>query len=318
MKTIGFVIGHKENESRRAILPSEIYKIDHPEMIYVETGYGNVYGCSDDEYSAAGCNVVSRAEVFQCDIICDPKIGDAEYLENLKKGQTIFGWIHAVQNRDITDKIINAGLSAYAWEDMFANGRHTFFRNNELAGEAAVMDAFRCYGKMPYGLEVAVVGNGNTARGAIKILTMLGAYITCYSRRTESLFRKEMGRYDAIVNCILWDTDRTDHIIYKSDLKTLKKNALIIDISCDRNGGIETSIPTTIEEPVYTVDGVMHYVVDHTPTIFHKDATSSISEAVAPYINQLINETPDATLLAAKAFDNGKILDERINKFQSR
>lgn len=318
MKSIGFVIGHKENEKRRAILPSEIGLIQHPEMIYIEKGYGEIYGCSDEEYISLGCNVVSREEAFKCDIICDPKIGDAEYLEDLRKGQTIFGWVHAVQNRDITDKIINAGLSVYTWEDMYKDNRHTFFRNNELAGEAAIMDAFARYGKMPYGLQVAVIGNGNTARGAIKILTMLGAYITCYSRRTESLFHKEMGRYDAIVNCILWDTDRTDHIIYKSDLKTLKKNALIIDISCDRNGGIETSIPTTIEDPVYTVDGIMHYVVDHTPTIFHKDATSSISEAVAPYVNQLINETPDDTLLAAKAFENGQILDERINKFQSR
>ncbi len=318
MKTVGFVIGHKENESRRALLPSELGCIEHPEMIYIEEGYGEVYGCSDDEYIAGGCNVAPREKVFECDIICDPKIGDAEYLENLKKGQTIFGWVHAVQNRDITDKIISAGLTAYTWEDMFFDGRHTFFRNNELAGEAAVMDAFARYGKMPYGLQVAVLGNGNTSRGAIKILTMLGAYVTCYSRRTEHLFRKEMTQYDAIVNCILWDTSRTDHIIYKTDLKNLKKNALIIDISCDRNGGIETSIPTTIEDPVYTVDGVMHYVVDHTPSIFHKDATKSISEAAAPYINLLINEAPDGTLMAAKAFDNGKILDDRINKFQSR
>lgn len=318
MKTIGFVIGHKENESRRAFLPTEAKYIDHPEMIFIETGYGEIYGCTDEDYRDAGCNVVSREEAFECDIICDPKIGDAEYLENLKNGQTIFGWVHAVQNRDITDKIINAGLSAYTWEDMFADGRHTFFRNNELAGEAAIMDAFRCYGKMPYGLDVAVVGNGNTARGAIKILTMLGANITCYSRRTEALFKREMTNFDVIINCILWDTSRTDHIIYKSDLKKLKKNALIIDISCDRNGGIETSVPTTIENPVYVVDGIMHYVVDHTPTIFHKDATKSISEAVAVYVNQLINEEPDDTLKAAKAFDNGKIIDERINKFQSR
>lgn len=318
MYSIGFVIGHKENELRRAILPEDVSKIKNKEMIFVEKGYGEAYGCTDDEYISAGCNVVSREEVFSCDIICDPKIGDAEYLADLKKGQTIFGWVHAVQNRDITDKIISAGLTAYTWEDMFADGRHTFFRNNELAGEAAVMDAFRCYGKMPYGLKVAVLGNGNTARGAIKILTMLGADITCYTRRTEKLFRSERNNYDAIVNCILWDTERTDHIIYKSDLKNLKKNALIIDISCDRNGGIESSIPTTIEDPVYTVDGIMHYVVDHTPSLFHKDATKSISEAAAPYIEQLIIGVPSEALKKAKAFENGVILDERINKFQGR
>ena len=318
MKTIGFVIGHKENERRRALLPEDICKIEHPEMIYVETGYGEICGYADSEYINAGCNVVPREKAFECDIICDPKIGDADYLENMKYGQTAFGWVHAVQNRDITDKIINAGLTVYAWEDMFSKGRHTFFRNNELAGEAAMMDAFSCYGKMPYNLKAAIIGNGNTARGSIKILTMLGADVTCYTRKTEALFREEMTQYDVIINCVLWDTKRKDHLIYRDDLKKLKKNALIIDISCDRNGGIETSIPTTIENPVYTVDGIMHYVVDHTPSIFHKDASQSISVAAAPYVNQLINENPDSTLIAAKAFECGKIIDERIIEFQSR
>lgn len=318
MKTIGFVIGKKENEFRRALLPSEAGFIDYPQMVFIEKGYGEVCGISDSEYKSVGFNVVSREKAFECDIICDPKIGDAEYLGSLQKGQTVFGWIHAVQNRDITDSIVNAGLTAYAWEDMFADGRHVFFRNNELAGEAAVMDAFRWYGKMPYGLKVAVIGNGNTARGAIKLLTMLGAEITSYTRKTEKLFKKEMSRFDAIVNCVLWDTTRKDHIISRADLKVLKKNALIIDISCDRHGGIETSVPTTIENPVYTIEGIMHYAVDHTPSLFHKDATASLSKACALYVNQLIIGIPDDNLLKAKIIENGKILDERINVFQSR
>lgn len=318
MKTVGFVIGHKENEKRRALVPADVIFIDHPEMLFIEKGYGEICGIDDSEYEKAGCRIVDRSEALSCDVVCDPKIGDADYLEKLNYGQTIFGWIHAVQNRDITDKIIDTGLTVYAWEDMFAKGRHTFFRNNELAGEAAMMHAFGCYGKMPYNLKVAVIGNGNTARGSIKILTMLGADVTCYTRRTEALFREEMTQYDVIVNCVLWDTSRKDHIIYKEDLKKLKKNSLIIDISCDRNGGIETSIPTTIDNPVYTVDGIMHYAVDHTPSIFHLDATHSISAAVSCYVNQLINETPDSSLIAAKSFECGKIIDRRILEFQSR
>lgn len=318
MKSVGFIIGRKENEFRRALLPDASRVIERPDMVFIESGYGDVCGFSDCDYEKAGFNVVSRERAFECDIICDPKAGDGEYLSSLKRGQTVFGWIHAVQNRDITDSIVNAGLTAYAWEDMFSEGRHIFFRNNELAGEAAVMDAFKCYGKMPYGLDVAVIGNGNTARGAIKILTMLGASITSYSRKTENLFKKEMFRFDVIVNCVLWDTERKDHIICREDLKRMKKNALIIDISCDRHGGIETSVPTTIENPVYTVDGIMHYAVDHTPSLFHKDATASLSAACAVYVNQLINETPDNDLLRAKIIEDGKILDERINAFQLR
>lgn len=318
MKSVGLVIGRKENEKRRALLPDEMNEIENPEKIYVESGYGDVYGYTDSDYKRAGCNIANRTDVLLCDIVCDPKIGDSDYLGQLKKGQTVFGWIHAVQNKDIADKITGAGLTAYAWEDMFYCNRHIFYRNNELAGEAAVINAFECYGRMPYDTKAAVLGSGNTACGAIKILTMLGADVTCYNRKTENLFRDELKDFDVVVNCILWDTKRTDHIIYRSDLKNMKRNSMIIDVSCDKNGGIESSVPTTIKNPVYTVDGVLHYAVDHVPSIFHKNASKSISQAVAKYINMLIKEEKDDTLKNALIIEDGNIIDKRIIEFQSR
>lgn len=125
MKTIGLPISHKENEKRRALMPNDIRLLKHPEMIYIETGYGDVLGYSDEDYKKYAVKVGTREEVLSQDIICDPKIGDAEYLEQLD-GQTIFGWVHAVQNRDITDKIIACKLTSYAWEDMYENGCHSF------------------------------------------------------------------------------------------------------------------------------------------------------------------------------------------------
>lgn len=316
-KTIGFPVSHKENEYRRAILPDHIKMMRCPAQLYFEYGYGDVLGISDDEYSACGCNIVSRSEVLKKDIICDPKVGDADYLDDLH-GQTIFGWIHATQNRDITDKLIGAKLTAYAWEKMFEKGRHVFWRNNELAGEAAVMHAFQCFARMPYETKVAVIGRGNTARGAIKVLNMLGADIRQYDRRTEELLRDEIGEYDVIVNCILWDVMRNDHIIYHDDLKRMKKNAMIIDVSCDRNGGIETSVPTTIEEPVYYIDGVLHYVVDHTPSLFYKTFTQNNSEVIWRYLSELQENECSKTLADALIMENGKIKDEEINIFQKR
>ena len=318
MRTIGFPISHKENEKRRALLPEDISKSTHPEHLYFEFGYGDVLGLTDEDYSKYGCHIVSREEVLRQNIICDPKIGDAEYLESLHAGQSIFGWIHATQNKDITDKIINAKLTAYAWENMHYKGRHIFWRNNELAGEAAVIHAFQCYGQMPYETKVAVIGRGNTARGAIKILNMLGAEVFQYDRRTEGLFREEIGNYDVIVNCILWDVNRTDHIIYREDLKRMKRNAMIIDVSCDRHGGIETSIPTTIESPIYIVDGVIHYVVDHTPSIFHKTFTKNNSAILVCYLNQLTENSCDKVLEECVVIRDGKIVDDSIIKFQKR
>ncbi len=318
IKTIGFPISHKENENRRALVPEHIKSMAHPECLYFELGYGEVLGISDIEYESLGCHIVSREEVLSQDIICDPKVGDADYLGSLHKGQTIFGWVHATQNRDITDKIINSGLTAYAWENMHYNGRHIFWRNNELAGEAAVIHAFQCYGRMPYETKVAVIGKGNTARGAVKVLNMLGADVMQYDRRTESLLREELPQYDAIINCVLWDIKRTDHIIYKSDLSRMKKSALIVDVSCDKCGGIETSIPTTLESPTYTVDGIMHYAVDHTPALFYKTFTWDNSRVIVPYLEELMQNRCTDVLNSAIIFKNGEIADSAINEFQKR
>ena len=316
-RTIGFPVSHKENECRRAIIPLHIKNIEHPENLYFEHGYGEVLGIDDEEYIACGCNMASRDEVLKQDVICDPKIGDADYLESLHN-QTIFGWVHATQNKDITDKLLNGKITAFAWEKMFEKGRHVFWRNNELAGEAAVMHAFQCFGQMPYEAKVAVIGRGNTARGAIKVLNMLGADVHQYDRRTEELLRIEIGQYDVIVNCILWDVMRSDHIIYRDDLKRMKKNAMIIDVSCDRNGGIETSVPTTIEEPTYIVDGILHYAVDHTPTIFHKTFTKNNSEVIWPYINELQNDSFDEVMSDALIIKNGVVMDPEIITYQKR
>lgn len=317
-KTMGFPISHKENEMRRAIVPDDLGKIEHREYLYFESGYGEVLGYSDEDYLRYGIHIATREEVLSKDIICDPKIGDAEYLSKLHEGQTIFGWVHLVQNRDITDAVLNNKLTAYVWEDMYDEGRHTFWHNNEMAGEAAIMHAFQCYGEMPYNTKVALIGRGNVASGALRILTCLGAKVTVYTRHTEKLLHRELDKYDVIVNALLWDTSRKDHIIYKEDLKRLQPNALIIDISCDRAGAIETSIPTTIEKPTYVVDDVMHYVVDHTPSLFYKTATLGLSTEVSQFIDELIEDKPGKVLMDALAIKNGVIIDQRINEFQRR
>lgn len=319
MRTIGFPISHKEHEFRRAIVVNDLLQIRNREALYLEKGYGAVLGLPDSEYEAYGVHIVPREEVLQQDIICDPKIGDADYLSQLYE-QTIFGWIHAVQNRNITDMLISRRLTAFAWEDMFEKGRHIFWRNNEIAGEAAVFHAFMCHGVFPYGKRVAVLGRGNTARGAIKMLNHLGADTVTYNSQTEELFREELGQYDVIVNAVLWDTSRQDHIIYESDLLRMKKDCMIIDISCDKNGGIETSVPTTIEDPTYMHMGIRHYAVDHTPALFWKTTSESLSCEIVKYLDILIEnqQEKNSTLVNCCLIKKGEILDKRILLFQNR
>lgn len=318
MKTIGFVKSTKENEKRVAILLDDIKKITNKNMLFFESGYYSNFNISDDEILKLGANVVSIEEVLTKDTVCDPKAGDAKYISSLKKGAVVFGWIHAVQNRGITENLINNHLTAIAWEDMYEGGRHSFWRSNELAGEAAVFHAYSIYGKLPYETIVALTGRGNVARGALTTLISLGAKVEVYDRKMEAMLRDRIGEYDVIVNGLLWDTKRKDHIIYRQDLKRMKKDSMIIDISCDRAGAIETTIPTTIENPVYYEENVLHYAVDHTPTILYKSASKSISNEVVKYIDDLINGHENEVLINATVIDNGVIIDRRIVEFQNR
>lgn len=129
---------------------------------------------------------------------------------------------------------------------------------------------------------------------------------------------KEIWQFDIVINAVLWDVFRTDHLIYRSDLENMKPGSMIIDISCDDGMGVETSHATTIQDPVYLLDGVIHYSVDHTPALFYKSASESISAALYPFIDFIVEERYNPVLESAMCMKNGIILDDRIIRFQKR
>ncbi len=144
-KTMGLVISHKDNEMRRAILPADVRRLRNPGQLYFETGYGESVGCTDQDYRDAGAHVASREEVLKCDIITDVKLGDADYLDQLEDGKILFGWAHAAQGTAFTDKCLEKNFTVIAWEEIFENGRYIFYRNREVACEAAILQAFGHY-----------------------------------------------------------------------------------------------------------------------------------------------------------------------------
>lgn len=318
MRKIGFVISHKNNERRRALLPNEVKKLRHPEQLYFETGYGDSVNYSDEDYIAAGAKIVSRREALDCDIVTDVKLGDADFLGELTEPKILFGWAHAVQKTDFTTEVLRAKHTVLAWENIYEKGRYVFYRNREVAGEAAILQAFLYCGKMPYDCKVAIIGNGQTAKGAMRILHGLGADVQSYPRKLYNSFRENLGEYDVIVNCVLWDTNRTDRLIYKSDLASMKKGAMIVDVSCDPELEIETSHPTTIDNPVYTVDGIIHYAVDNTPAMFPITVTKIISEGLAKYIDPLVEGQDIPALADALVIDKGVVRDDDITSFRER
>ena len=253
----------------------------------------------------------------KCDVIVDPKIGDAKYLNKINN-KIIFGWIHAVQNKNITDILLQNNNTVFAWEEMFDDARHIFWKNNEIAGEASVLDALLKFGILPLNSKIAILGNGNTGRGAYKVLTQLGANPIVYSRKMEKNFKKEMFDYDIIINCVLWDVNRKDHIIYENDINKFKKGTLIIDISCDNNGAIEFGKTTTMEKPIIDYGRIAYYAVDHTPSLLYKTVSIELAKNIVKYINEFIENNYSTELLNAKIIEKGKIIDEKISIYQNR
>lgn len=316
MKTIGFVISHKNEEERRAILPTHLDQVKHVDHLLFETGYGDAVGFTDADYIAKGAKIGTREEVLACDVVLDVKLGDADYLDQLAPGKLLVGWAHAVQKTDFTDDMLAKGHTVLAWEEIYEGGRYIFYRNREVAGEAGVLQGFRYCGKMPYDATVAIIGNGQTAKGAMRILHGLGATVDVYPRKFEKLFREKMYDYDVLVNCVMWDTSRTDRLIYKEELKNFKPGTLIIDISCDPGLEIETTRGTSIDDPVYTVDGVVHYAVDNTPAMFPKTVSKVLSKEFAGYLDCIVEEQLCKSLEDAIVIKDGCIVDERIREFR--
>lgn len=318
MKSIGYLISHKNNERRRALLPHDAERIQHRSMITVEHGYGDVLGYSDDDYLLAGFSVATRKQVLGCDALVDVKLGDADFMSQISPRKTLIGWSHILQKSDFTDTAIAGQHSVLAWENISENGRYLFYRNRELAGETAILHAFCYYGRMPYDCSVAIIGNGMTARGAFRILSGLGASVDIFTRKMESLFREKMAEYDVIVNCVRWDTCRSDRLIYRSDLRRMRKGSMIIDVSCDTRLEVETSHATTFDNPVYSVDGVLHYAVDNTPAMAYRTVSEVISGNFSPYVDAIVTNKPVTALEQAYVIRGGILLDAECISFRAR
>jgi len=197
--TVGVVrTSRKDDERRLAIHPAHFDRIDPGlrNRIFVEQGYGERFGYSDERLEPLVAGHRTRAELFsECDVLLLPK-PEAEDLENLRPGQVVWGWPHCVQDQRMTQLAVDRGLTLIAWEAMnhwTKEGNfsvHVFHKNNELAGYCSVLHALQLRGSCgDYGrrLRAAVISFGATARGAVRALSALGiSDVTVLTQRSVS------------------------------------------------------------------------------------------------------------------------------------
>jgi len=331
------VIGtsHKTNERRVPIHPDHLKRIPKEirSQLIFEQGYGLPFSMTDkDIEKLSGSTTMSRQSLLSDIgniIIAKPVLSD---LESLREGGVLWGYPHCTQQREITQMAIDRKLTLIAFEEMFVwglngnIGRHTFYKNNELAGYCAVLHALELKGiDGHYGdqRKILIFSFGAVSRGAIYALKARGyrditiciqrpdhevreEILDCHYIRIENgtenedrlvsvehdgtrrSFLQLIGEADIIVNGSYQDPDHPYMFINSEEVTFLKLNSLIIDVSCDEAMGFSFAKPTTFDNPMFKVGDIDYYGVDHTPSYLWESASRSISAALIVYLKTIL------------------------------
>jgi alanine dehydrogenase len=328
--TIGiFRTSLKENERRVPIYPEHLPR--YPESLRAqmvfETNYGNDYGFPDEYFRSHGTAIAERDKLFLAsDVLVLPK-PLPEDLGGMKPSQVLFGWAHVVQQEAMTQQAIDRRITVIAWEAMhhWSKGGerllHVFYKNNEIAGYAAVLHCLEVLGlDGHYGprRRVVILGYGSVSRGAIYALQgrgfnnihvftqrpphlvadqnpdvyhgqyylgSNGAVMAITPDGVERALIEELADADIICNGILQDTSRPVMFVRENEIHKLKPRSLIIDISCDEGMGFPFARPTSFSRPIFSVgENITYYSVDHVPSYLWNAASREISKALLPYL----------------------------------
>lgn len=336
-KLIFGVIGtsKKEDERRVPIHPEHLQRLpeEYRKQLIFEEGYGAPFGISDDELSVQTNGIASRRDLLADVgnvIIAKPTLAD---LKDTREGGILWGYPHCTQQQAITQEAIDRKLTLIAFEDMFVwspsgqMGRHTFYKNNELAGYCAVLHALSLKGiDGHYGNQrkVSIFGFGAVGRGAIYALKAHGFRdITIFFQRPDHEVREEVlnchyvrlrfgekdeprmiavehdgteraltdviSESDIIINAKFQNPDHPVDFVTEAESACLKSGSLVIDVSCDEGMGFYFARPTTFKEPLLKIGKTDYYAVDHTPSYLWESASRSISAALIVHLPTVVD-----------------------------
>lgn len=316
---IGVLKEIKPNEGRVIMTPTEVSELhSRGHKVLVQSKAGEKAGFSDEEYVKAGADIrESMEEIYsQCDLVAKVKEIFPQEYSLLREGQIIFTCIHPAANREEVDALLEKKVIAFTAEDTHRYGSP----NCEVAGKLGAL--MGCYhllsingglGKLVSpiggapGANVLIIGAGIVGKSAVEVMASLGAKVTLMDinigilRHCQEIFpknvhtsisnqyniRKLLPSIDVVINCVKWPKHRKDHLITKEMLKTMKKGSVIVDVSADPGGAIETYRPTHHDNPTYEINGVIHYGVDNIPGAAPHTASIAYAASVLPHISSI-------------------------------
>jgi alanine dehydrogenase len=333
---VGVVRELKDNENRVGLTPDGAGALasDGHEVL-VERGAGAGSGFTDAEYAALGAHLVGQAQAWGTDLVVkvkEPLASEHRYLG----GQILFAYLHlAGIERATTEALLEAGTTAVAYETVEdAAGRLPLLEPmSAIAGNMApVVGAY--YLARPHGGRgvqlgtvlgerhgrVLVLGDGVVGTHAARVADALGAQVAIAGRHPDRLPRlqaevsprlsflpstpeglaAELPQVDLLVGAVLQRGARAPRLVSEAMVKTMPAGSVVVDVSIDQGGCVETSHATTHSDPVYRVHGVLHYGVTNMPGAYPRTATQALTAATLPYTRRLA-----AGGLAALAADPG-------------
>jgi len=324
---VGVLKEIKNNEYRVAATPSSVTElVNRGHKVFVENKAGLGSGYTDADYKKAGAEIANADTIWkESEMIYKVKEILPEEYKYLRDGLIVFTYLHSNAHLEMTKELLKNKVIGIAYEDITdKDGKFPLLSPmSELAGKGGFLAALH-YGQSINGGKgilfsrisgvetpvVTIIGCGNSGIGAAEIAANLGNRVKIfdvskeimddakiklpenveflYSNRTNLL--KVLKDSDVVINCILWDKTRNDHLLYREDLKLMKKGAMIIDVACDDDGAIETCHSTTHDDPIYYEEGILHYCVDNIPSAFARTASIGLSNSTLPYALQIANK----------------------------
>lgn len=318
----------KTGESRVALVPAGAEAlIKRGSTVFVETGAGERSGFADEQYRAVGAKILGTADQVweQAGMIMKVKEPTAVEYSRMRKGQVILTYFHFAADEKLTRAVIDSGPIAIAYETVqLPSGELPLLTPmSEVAGRMAVQAGAK-YLEKYYGgrgmllggvpgvppADVVILGGGVVGTNAAKIAAGMGAQVRILDLSLQRLrylsnvmpanvdliysnphnLLEAIETADLLIGAVLVPGAKAPKLVKREDLQRMKNGAVIVDVAVDQGGCVETIRPTTHEDPIYEVDGVVHYGVANMPGGVPRTSTLALTNATLPYAARLARQ----------------------------
>ena len=346
----------KNNENRVGMTPAGVAElVRHGHSVVVQHTAGENSGFSDEMYVKAGAEILPDIEAVyrEAEMIVKVKEPIKPEYKLIRKDQLVFTYFHFACDRELTDAMINSGAVCLAYETVETTDHRLplLIPMSEVAGRMATINGAYYLQKTKGGLgklisgvpgvdraKVLVLGGGTVGEAAARMAAGLGADVwitdislprlrqlemelpinvhTLYS--TEHNIREQLPDTDIVIGSVLVPGDKAPHLITRDMLKIMQPGTVLVDVAIDQGGCFETSHPTTHSDPVYMVDGILHYAVANIPGAVPHTSTLALTNATLKYAVALADKgwrkacKEDPALYKGLNIVNGKVVFKAV------